>query len=171
MRDLLCCLWGNRIGLRVETMFLHDVTVNRLKCAEPDMQRDFGRFDSTFPYASENVRSEMESCGGGSYRAPLARIYRLIALAIFCRIAASNVRRQRNMSKSFNDCKKILLSIVVVGGDLLKPDRPLSEFAPAHNLGTQFVMFPEIEVLPNSNFSARTDQAYPIVRFGTQLAS
>ena len=54
--------------------------------------------------------------------------------------------------------------------DRLETNMPLSKFSAGEHLSMQFVMLTEKKTFAHADFTARPDQAFPIVRLGGELA-
>src|SRR5690348_1382431 len=80
--DFFSVLAGNRIALRVHPVFLYLFYVYGLKGSKANMKRNFSGFDSFLAQAIEDFRREMQSRRRRGDRPSLARIYRLVTLAV-----------------------------------------------------------------------------------------
>ncbi len=94
---------GKRIALRVKTNLFDALHAHRLERPQANMQRHVGNANAARANALQNLRREVQPGGRSRHRSALARIDRLVSLAICIRVSiffrAPYVRRQRNMPK------------------------------------------------------------------------
>ena len=69
-----------------------------MKCAVPDVQRDFRDLDALLLEREGQLTREMETGGGGGHGSPPAREQRLIALAILDSIVPLDIWRERHVT-------------------------------------------------------------------------
>ncbi len=156
-----CC--GDGIRLGVEFVIFDAPDANGLKSPEADVKSDLGGFDSTLTDALENFRGEVKAGGGSGDGAARIGIDGLITIAVTRRIGAGDVGRERDVADAIEGGEEIC--------DRLEADAALAKFCARQNFGLQFVMVAEEEVLAYADFAAGTDEAFPVIGLGGELAS
>src|SRR3974390_452276 len=117
----------------------------------------------------------MKSGSRSSDRSALAGVDRLVAISVGGGIIAGNVGRQRDVAYLFNECEEI--GEVLPGfarsdsRGRLSPhkcrgesDVAFAEFSAGGHLSLEFVVVAKEEMLANSDLTARTDEAFPVIR-------
>ena len=162
LTDLCGGFFRDRIGLGVERVLFDFLDAHWLEGAESDVEGHFCGLDAAVVEAGEDLRSEVEaSCGGGD-RSALSGVDGLVAVAVGSRIVAGDVRRKRDVADSFYSCEKVV--------HRSETDVALAKFAAGDDLSLELVIIAEGKVLADSDFAARADETFPIVRVALQLA-
>src|SRR5712671_1193719 len=104
----------------------------------------------------------MEAGRGSGHRAPLLRIDGLIAFAIAGRIRTRDVGWKGNVADAVQNGIEIV--------NPLEANAAFAEFPSAENFGPQLIVFTEKQPFTYANLAAGTNQAFPIVRLGCELA-
>src|SRR5215472_1516835 len=116
--------------------------VDRLKCAETDVQRNRHHFDATHPHSIQDSRRKMQAgCGGGDGPRVLGK-NRLISLAVHWFVLARNIWRQRNMTETLDRLRDVSLCS--------QADATQSVFAAAEHLRAK-LSITKIDALAHSN--------------------
>jgi len=108
----------------------------------------------------------MKAGGGGCDRSAVLGIDGLITLAIAEGIGTGDVRRERDVADEIEGGEEIFDALK----DGLKTDAALAEFRAGENLGPQFIVLPERQKLADGDLAAGTDQTFPVVGVGGELA-
>lgn len=153
--DFLRGIFGDRIRFGVQPVLLHPLAVHRLKSSQSNMQRDLGSFDPALLNARKNFWSEMQSGSRSGHGSTLARIDRLISLAIARRIRARNVGRERNMADAFDSREEIRNG--------LETNSAFAKAAARQDFSMQLVMRSKEQALAYSDFSSGPDQTFPFI--------
>ena len=110
----------------------------------------------------------MKTGGGGCDRSTWLGIDSLIALTVTGRIRARDVRRERDVADAIEGGEEILDALK----DGLKADAAFAEFRAGEDLGLQIVeiALAEKETLTDADLAPGTDQTFPVVGVGGELA-
>src|SRR5712664_4078976 len=152
-----CSLRRNLVGLRVHDVTLECVAVDGLECAEADVQRELAYLHATRANRGQNLRSEMQPCGGSSYGSRRGRKDRLVSFAVSRFIFTVDVGRKRDVAEPLN-----------LGGDATRLTRSEADgaqpkFAASDNLGFEFA-FAEDNALACFHLASGAHERLPNVR-------
>src|SRR5208337_3894179 len=130
----------------------------RLKCAEPDVKCDLGRFDPTLANAVEDLWREVQARSRRGDRTEWLGVNGLILLAIGRRIRAVDVRRQRDVPNPFQHAEEI--------ANWIEAQMALAERAPPDDLGREFVrilagLSAEINPFADAELASGVNQCLP----------
>jgi len=145
----------NLADFAVQLVILDALHPHRLEGSKPDVQSDRGGGNASGLDARKNFPGEVQPGGGGGHRTWLARIDRLVAIAISQKIPPVDIGRQRHMAEAVEPGKKV--------GHRSKSNPALSEAASGHDLGFEFVVLAKEQSLADADFTSGADQALPFV--------
>lgn len=103
----------------------------------------------------------MEAGGGGGDGSALVGVHGLVAVAIGGGIGARDVGWKRDVADFLYAGEEVI--------DRSKADMALAKLSAGDDLGLEFVVVAEEEMLAYADLAPWTDEAFPIVRFGLQL--
>ena len=164
--DSVGSLGRDGIRLAMNFVILHAFDADRLEGSEADVQGDLSGFDAALLDAVEDFRGEMKAGGRGCDRSARLGVYGLVALAIAGGIRARDVRREWDVADAIESGEEVVLALK----DGLKADTALAELAAGQYFRLQFVLLAEEEAFADSDLAAGPNQAFPVVRFGRELA-
>src|SRR5271167_929417 len=119
------------IPLAMELVFLYHHLAHRLKRSQPHVQRDLSRFDAASANAAEDLGCEVQARGRCGNGAEWLGVNGLVLLAIFQRVWAIDIRRQRYVPNPLQYAEEIL--------DRIKAEMALAERAAPDDLGREIV--------------------------------
>jgi hypothetical protein len=146
----------------VDFVIFDAIGADGLKGSEADVECDFGGIDAALAEAVENFGGEVESGGGGGDGTGVAGEDGLVAITVVGGIGARDIRREGDVADTFEDGEEII--------DGMEADVTFAELGASDNFGLEFVALAEEEALADSDFSAGTNQALPIVGIAGKLA-
>src|SRR5277367_4266368 len=147
----------------MDLMIFHFFHADRLKCAQANMQSNFGGFNAALADASENFGSEMQSCRRRSDGASFTGKDGLVAFAVCGPVFPADVRRQRNVTELFDEAEEI--------GNSIEADGAFAVGPPVGDDSLQLVRRAEEETVTDSDFSSGAHKTLPFVGFSRKLAS
>ena len=160
--DLLSRCSGNLIPLAMQLVVFDPIDPHRLKRSQAHMQSDLGNFNSAYPNAFEDFRSEVQPRGRSRHRASRPGVNRLVTIAVFGPVFAVDVRRQGHMADSIYQGKEVWSRI--------EPDATFAKVTACNNFCLKRDRITEMKPLADPNLPARPNQALPLVQLTRHLA-
>src|SRR5208282_5378136 len=150
--DCFCGRVGNHVAFLVDGVLFQTLAANPLESPQSDVESDLRDFHSPFAQPLQDLRSKVQARCGRCDGRSLARVDRLVALAVERLIGALDVRRQRYMPQAAEQFVKIALRA--------EAKNSLAKLAPALHLRFKLA-FAENNLLTGRHLPARPNERLP----------